>query len=201
MAEPDAREACGGVAGLAAEKSRQKARFSIDRQRRLQRVAMAEIVRLLGERSVRPSPPSSRSIRRRAASRPAISRSSEDLPAPLRPVTASASPAGDREIEAGKHLAAAPHAAQTASREPHLALHSPLSCPRARRSGVAQRICWSQCCSTIVGVAALLERFYKPGTLMQHTIGVCKPFGLAPADGVSNTPSPGIYRLNWDLLT
>ena len=33
----------------------------------------------------------------------------------------------------------------------------------------------AQRCGTLVGVAALLERFYKPRNLMQHTIGGRKP--------------------------
>ncbi len=52
--------------------------------------------------------PPARPIRRPARSRPAISRSSEVLPEPLGPTTASASPGRGVEIEAGEHRAAAP---------------------------------------------------------------------------------------------
>ena len=82
-------------------------------------------------------------------------RSSEVLPDPLAPVTASASPDGNLEIEPGKHLPAASHASDAASREPHFALSKP--------SGilwVAQQNLWvMHCCGAMVDVAAPLERF------------------------------------------
>ena len=46
-------------------------------------------------------------------------RSSEDLPAPLRPVTSKRLAGGDRKAEPGKHLAAAADAEEAARLKPH----------------------------------------------------------------------------------
>ena len=54
------------------------------------------------------SPPASASRPPAIRTRPAIMRSSDDLPAPLRPVTSSASPAGDREIRAPENTSRPP---------------------------------------------------------------------------------------------
>jgi hypothetical protein len=66
--------------------------------------------------------------------------------------------------------------------------------------GVPQRnFLLAQCCGTLVSVAALLERFYKPQTLMQHRKGRCKPFDPALMT-VLKYPLPGIMT-NWDFPT
>ena len=95
----------------AAEKARPELQVFGDRQRRLQRVLMAEIMRLLGDRGLRLAAVELELAAGQMRTSPAIRRSSEDLPAPLRPVTTSASPPGQAEIEARKDLAPAADAA------------------------------------------------------------------------------------------
>src|ERR1700724_2107736 len=65
---------------------------------------------------------------------------------------------GDLESEAGKPLPAASHTPEIAPREPHLAPSQP-----SRNLWLPHQNFWlPQCCSTIVGVAVPMERFYKP---------------------------------------
>ena len=85
----------------------------------------------------RARPPASRTS-------PAIMRSSDDLPAPLRPVTSSASPPSRPKAQAGKDLAAAAHAGQVVAGK----LHQPAQAPTAPAALAAEdpdipRICWN----------------------------------------------------------
>src|SRR5262245_10717745 len=155
MVEPDARNACSGITALAAQEISPEGKVFQHRQCRLQRVAMAEIVRLFAESQL--------GVAAGNLDRPACGvQQARNQPQQRGFSRAIGTGDGQRlarnalEIEAGKHLPAAPHTSQTASREPHLALHSPLNF-----LWVPQRnLLVAQCCSTIVSVAALLERFY-----------------------------------------
>ena len=112
----------------------QNCRFSRDRQRRLQRVLMAEIMGLLGDAWLPARRPSSasRPAGERAAG-PAIRRSSEDLPAPLRPGHQQRLAAPTAKLEPGEHLAAAADAGEVGRLKPHQAA------PRRRREAVPPR--------------------------------------------------------------
>ena len=117
---PGPTAASAAISALgAAEIARPEAEVFGDRQRRLQRVLVAEVVGLLRDGSfrigVRSAPAGPPAIR----TRPAIMRSSDDLPAPLRPVTSRASPPATRKLKPAEDLAAAADAGQAARLKPH----------------------------------------------------------------------------------
>ena len=124
VAEADCSEGLLAIFGVAAEKIPPERQVLQHAQRRLQRVAMAEIVRLFGQRQLGLAAfQIDRSGRRHEQARDQ----------PQQRGFAGSVGAGDGqrlaggglEIEAGKHLAAAPHTPDTASREPHFAPSQP----------------------------------------------------------------------------
>ena len=116
----------GSMARSGTQKFGPESQVFADRKRRLHRVLMAEIVRLFGNRACRA--PLRRASSRPAAirTRPAIIRSREDLPAPLRPVTTMASPGGQAEAHAAENLAPATVAGQFIGFELHHGCRGPL---------------------------------------------------------------------------
>ena len=99
-AEP--RQAPTSGSGSAAEEVAQKCEVFADRQRRLERILVAEIVRLLRQASPPGPPRSSAGCPSVGRISPAISRSNVVLPAPLGPVTTSASPAPTAKLSSRK---------------------------------------------------------------------------------------------------
>jgi len=153
MIEPHRGKAFRGIERRAAEKFSQKTQVFPSRSRRLQRVAVAEIMGLLGQGQF--SSPPSRSIDPSAIVRqPAISRSSEVLPAQLGPVTARRQEWLEIEPENTSrplrtHLTPRPKAAFC----PFTALGN---------MGTASEFVVPIAAAPLPVWAVLLERFYKP---------------------------------------
>ena len=110
---------------VAAEKIPPERQVFLHAQRRLQRIAMAEIMGLLGQGQFGLAAfQTDRSAGRRQQARDQPQQ--RGFAGSVRADHRQRLARGGLEIEAGEHLAAAPHTVDVASREPHFALHSPL---------------------------------------------------------------------------
>ena len=125
-------------------------------------------------RSARASPPSSSIDPPASVRRPAISRSSEVLPDPLGPVTASASPEAASKSRP-ENTSRPPRTHLTPRPESRiLPFHSPLESYGYRNEFVGTALLRHDCrCGGASGIDSISRN------LMQHTIRGCKPSGQA----------------------
>src|SRR5450631_467953 len=181
VGESHAIEAFTRVRALAAEKVAPEGEVLHHAQRRLLRIAVAEIMRLFGQGELGIAALDGNA----AAARGQQARDQPQqrgLARAVAPRHRQRLAAGDGEIEPGKHLPAASHASDLKSPELHFGFLTAL-----RIVSVARENLWvPPRCSTMVAVAGPLESFYKPELDAAHN-GRLASHQANCADESSNT--------------